>query len=82
MLVVVVEVKSGTKNDDEMQMMIKKKSFTKIQQLIDAAPREKDIDIYIYKTQFPAQIILRNKTFKTLSIVLQGKNHQQQDTIP
>ena len=66
-------------NDDEEE---RKKSHSQIQQLIDAAPREKDIDIYIYKTQFPAQIILRNKTFKTLSIVLHGKNHQQQDTIP
>ena len=45
--------------------------------------REKKIliYIYIYKTQFPAQIIFRNKTFKTLSIVLYGKNYQQQDTI-
>ena len=33
-------------NDDEEER--KKSSHSQIQQLIDAAPREKDIDIYIY----------------------------------
>ena len=31
-----------------MMMKMRAKSRSQIQQLIDAAPREKDIDIYIY----------------------------------
>ena len=42
-------------NDDEEER--KKKSHSQIQQLIDAAPREKDIDIYIYtKHSFPHKL--------------------------
>ena len=46
-------------NDDEEE---RKKSHSQIQQLIDAAPREKDIDIYIYtKHSFPHKLYLETK---------------------